>query len=248
MSGNHVLRLFSAALANFRSQFSHEFVPRSQARYLKHRALRLEACEDRNVLAATAVISGVVFGDDNNDGAEQLTETGIAGVTLTLSGTNDLGPITPATAVTASDGSYSFANLRPGSYTVTETQPAGYFDGLDAKNNVVIPLSDTTDAINGITLVDGQVASGNTFGEIPAVTISGTVFADANNDGIQQGTELGIANVDLSAMNGGLFGDVVATTATLSDGSYSFDHLRPGTYSILVNSVDGFVNGQSALN
>jgi hypothetical protein len=35
---------------------------------------------------------------------------------------------------------------------LTETQPAGYVDGLDAKGGVVISGSKRTDAISGITL------------------------------------------------------------------------------------------------
>ena len=57
---------------------------------------------------------------------------GIANVAVELSGTDDLGD--PVTASTTTDGSgdYSFTGLRPGTYTVTETQPAGYGDGAES--------------------------------------------------------------------------------------------------------------------
>jgi hypothetical protein len=248
MSGNHVLRIFSAAPTHFRSQFSREFSARPQARVFKHRALRLEACEERNLLAATAVISAVVFGNDNNDGTQDGSEIGIDGVTLSLSGTNDLGTITPISAVTDSNGVYRFTSLRPGNYSVTDDFPAGYLEGLKAKNNAVIPASNATDTIDGITLADDQTASGNTFGEIPAVTIAGTVFADANNDGLQQGTELGLADVNISLVTSIFDLTPLATTTTLSDGSYSFGSLRPGTYAIVENDVTGFLHGQNSLN
>ena len=57
------------------------------------------------------------------------SEAGIGSVTLTLTGTNDLGNSVNATTTTAADGTYSFNNLRPGTYQVVETQPANYLDG-----------------------------------------------------------------------------------------------------------------------
>ena len=56
-------------------------------------------------------------------------DVGLAGVTIQLTGTNDLGPIAATTTTTASDGSYSFSNLRAGSYEVSQLWPApvGYF-------------------------------------------------------------------------------------------------------------------------
>jgi len=56
-------------------------------------------------------------------------ETGIANVTLTLTGTDDLGNAVNTTTTTAANGSYTFGTLRPGTYTINETQPAGFLDG-----------------------------------------------------------------------------------------------------------------------
>jgi len=70
-------------------------------------------------------ISGFVYEDSGNDGVKGAGEAGIAGVTVKLTGTDDLGNPVSLTTTTAADGSYSFATLRPGTYTVVETQPAG---------------------------------------------------------------------------------------------------------------------------
>ena len=40
------------------------------------------------------------------------------------------------TTTTQSDGTYAFADLPPGIYTLTQTQPVGYLDG----KRVVIPV------------------------------------------------------------------------------------------------------------
>ena len=70
-------------------------------------------------LIQPASISGFVYCDDNNDGIKQATEMGIGGTPVRLQGTNDLGQLVDITINTQPDGSYSFANLRPGSYSVT---------------------------------------------------------------------------------------------------------------------------------
>ncbi len=78
-------------------------------------------------------ISGFVYVDANNDGIYQNgTETPLGNVQVTLTGTDYLGntvniPVT-TNAVT---GGYLISGLRPGTYTLTETEPAGYFKGKD---------------------------------------------------------------------------------------------------------------------
>ena len=73
---------------------------------------------------AIANISGRIYIDSNNDGAEQTTEPGVSGVTVTLTGTavNGGAPIT-RTTTTDSTGAYTFANVDQGTYTVTSGSP-----------------------------------------------------------------------------------------------------------------------------
>ncbi|MBK7673271.1 MAG: carboxypeptidase regulatory-like domain-containing protein [Candidatus Accumulibacter sp.] len=53
-----------------------------------------------------------------NDGVRN-SEPAIAGVVLTLTGTNGLGQPVTATATTDANGFYQFINLAPGTYTVS---------------------------------------------------------------------------------------------------------------------------------
>jgi len=64
-------------------------------------------------------ISGRVYDDKNCNGQRNAGDIGIGGVTLTLTP----GPVV---TLTAADGTYSFSGLVAGTYTVTETDPAGY--------------------------------------------------------------------------------------------------------------------------
>ena len=79
----------------------------------------------------TATISGTVYSDLNDNGTQDTGENGIAGVSLTLTGTDSLGAAVTLTTTTDANGDYSFANLARGVYTVTETQPAGFRDGQE---------------------------------------------------------------------------------------------------------------------
>jgi hypothetical protein len=85
-----------------------------------------------NMIIAPSSLSGMVFEDFNDDGQVDFGEQGIGGVPITLTGTDDLGHAVSRTQQTGGDGSYFFGDLLPGTYTVTETQPAGYTQGIDS--------------------------------------------------------------------------------------------------------------------
>jgi hypothetical protein len=84
------------------------------------------------VPAGTASLAGTVFFDANQDGVFDLDfDHYLAGVTIHLRGVNDLGFTVDLTTTTDAYGNYSFTGLRAGLYSIWETQPAGYTDGID---------------------------------------------------------------------------------------------------------------------
>ena len=83
------------------------------------------------VVVPPSSLAGFVYFDANNNGIFESREFGIANVTVTLNGTNDLGNSVILVTMTAADGSYSFTNLRPGLYMITETQPTAFITGKD---------------------------------------------------------------------------------------------------------------------
>jgi hypothetical protein len=85
-----------------------------------------------DTLIAPSSLSGMVFEDFNDDGQVDFGEQGIAGVTVTLTGTDDLGDAICLSRQTGADGTYFFDKLLPGRYILTETQPAGYTQGIDS--------------------------------------------------------------------------------------------------------------------
>jgi uncharacterized repeat protein (TIGR01451 family) len=64
-------------------------------------------------------IAGQVYVDFDNNGSRMNGEPPIGGVTITLTGVNDLGANVSQTIATLADGTYQFVGLRPGTYTVT---------------------------------------------------------------------------------------------------------------------------------
>ncbi len=80
---------------------------------------------------ASGELSGNVYVDSDGDGFFDPDETPIPGVIITLTGTDINGNPVTLTTTTAADGSYFFDDLLPGDYTVTQTQPTGFIDGID---------------------------------------------------------------------------------------------------------------------
>ena len=85
----------------------------------------VEMLESRELLASDmATIAGLVFNDSNGNGSLDAGETGLGGVTVELTGVNDLSQnIGPLTDVTDAGGTYSFAGLRAGTYQVSQLPP-----------------------------------------------------------------------------------------------------------------------------
>ncbi len=132
---------------------------------------------------APATIKGTIFTDANGDGVEQATDSGLGGVTVKLLGA---GGSVVATTTTAASGAYSFTGQTPGSYTVQVVTPSG--DGV-SPNGTSTTLTDSTvgtGASQAVTVASGGSATVNAGLYAPS-SISGTVFSDANADGVAAG-------------------------------------------------------------
>src|SRR5207249_193115 len=108
-----------------------------------------------------------VYEDFNNDGEVDFGEQGISGVLITLSGTDDLGHAISRSQQTDSDGTYAFHDLRPGSYTLSEAQPAGYAQGINSVGTIGGAVANDQFFID---LGKGRNGLNFNFGEQPAAT------------------------------------------------------------------------------
>ena len=148
---------------------------------------------------APSTFSGTVFNDLNDDGVLNApTETGISNVTITLSGTNDLGQAVLLTTTTNANGAYSFTGLRPSNasgYMVVETQPAGLLQGTDLPGNGSSLIA--TDTYKNV-LPSDTVSMNNNFGELPPSSLSGMVYRDVNKNGVFDMGESGLSGVTIT--------------------------------------------------
>jgi len=131
---------------------------------------------------APSAIQGLVWLDFNDDAEVNFGERSLPGVSVTLTGFDDLGQPVHQTVQTDADGVYTFVNVRPSGaagYTITQTQPAGYPDGPDVLgtiNGVYVGSAAVNDTFSGIVIPHGGVLAENyNFGERAPTT--GTVAA-----------------------------------------------------------------------
>lgn len=184
-----------------------------------------------DVTVLKSSLAGSVFRDLNDNGLQDAGETGISGVNVRLTGIDIYGNPVDISITTDASGNYLFDNLPPsngGGYTITETQPAGFFDGQDSASGVVVINSKTTDGITGIVLNSNTALSDYLFGELPPATLSGTIWQDDDNDGIVDAGEPGVAGIEITLTGTDDLGNPVnLTVQTGTDGTYSFTNLRP---------------------
>jgi len=156
-------------------------------------------------------ISGEVYSD--------ATGAGLSGWTVDLVNSTQTVQTT-----TGSDGSFSFTNVGPGTYTVEAVQQAGYVASPG-------PLTETP--------TSGTNISGLELGESQTVAISGEVFNDLNDSGILNSNDPGLVGWTVNLVNGS--DQIVKTAITDSNGEYSFTGVGPGTYTIADVLQPGFV-------
>ena len=198
---------------------------------------------------APSTFSGTVFNDFNDTGLIGAPDTYISGVTLTLTGTNDLGQAVHLTTTTNASGFYSFTGLRPSNasgYTVVETQPAGLLQGTDIPGNGSTLIA--TDTYKNV-LPSNTVSANNNFGELPPSSLSGTVYRDVNKNGTFDPGEPGLSGVTITLTGTDDHANAVHVSAvTNGSGSYTFTNLRPGNYTITETPPAGFGPDTPAAN
>lgn len=165
----------------------------------------------------------------------------LAGVLIELR--NASGQVV-ASQTTGADGTYSFANLHAGIYSLTETTPAVLLEG-DSKVGTSGGVKVNGSQISQITLVGGVMATDYDFCELTPSDLSGHTFYDQNNNGRRDNGELPLSNVPVTLWDDA--GNKLAETRTNSQGYYQFNRLRPGTYRVTEQTPSNYVPGQAAV-
>ena len=167
-----------------------------------------------------AFIDGYAFQDDNGNGLRDAGEVGLSGVTINLP--------SATVPVTATDGNgyYHFRVEIQKPVLVTAALPAGYFRTTPGTVFLESTLGITQTVNFGYALTD------STFG-----AIYGTVFEDANHDGVQSGGEYGLSGVTVTSDEA-----VTSPITTNQVGQYTFRYNSSGTVTIVETNPPSYVS------
>ncbi len=193
----------------------------------------------------TGSMGNYVWLDVDGNGQQDL-DPALPNVAVTLDGTDVFGRLVMQGPIqTDTQGQYHFNNLCAGTYTVTVQIPTNTTPttatttvpdtDIDSDGVVASP----TAVAATVTLSDGETNNKIDFGFIPhcAGKIGDFVWSDVDGDGFQDGSELGIAGVQVSLSGTDVFGLPVTTVTpilTESAGKYQFNNVCPGTYTVTV--------------
>ncbi len=172
----------------------------------------------------TGDLTGYVFEDLDGNGIEDGLDSGLAGVSVSV--VDSVGATHNVT--TDGGGSYSVLDLPVGSANVTHSAPSG-------------TALTTANAVQTVTIaVDTSVSTGD-VGYQPVATgdITGFVFRDFNGNGIVDGPDNGLQNVDISVID---FGGATYNTTTDAVGNYTVVGLAVGDATVTYTAPSaGFI-------
>jgi methionine-rich copper-binding protein CopC len=174
--------------------------------------------------------TGQVYNDLNGDGSNDGgTDPGLKGWTVELlDASNDV----VATTTSGANGNFKFAKVGPGTYTLEEINQAGWYQTQPVKP----PGTYIVQAISSMN------PSGLNFGNFRLVSVSGTVYNDANGDGKQNQGEGGLSGWTVQLLDG--HGNVVQSTTTDAKGHYQFNNLYPGSFTVAQVLQSGYAQTQ----
>ncbi|MEM6318926.1 MAG: SdrD B-like domain-containing protein [Bacteroidota bacterium] len=191
---------------------------------------------DAGYTLPVAQVVGFVFNDLDQDGQQGNNDPGIGGVTVTLFNSSD---VEVGTATTDANGNYVFDNVMAGDYYVvvnvaTNTDGISNFEGTqqdvgdDEFDSDVNPSTGQSDVFTHNPLVGNSDIDAGYFE--PTADILGFVWNDANENGLQNEGESGIAGVRVNLLNGNGLG--IAFTTTDANGNYNFTDVKSDDYSL----------------
>lgn len=191
--------------------------------------------------ATNGEISGAVYFDRNANSVRDPQDRGIAGVLIELRDQATGGQVVYATMITSPDGLYHFPAVVDGAYTVTET---------DLENYV------STTSNTQVVEVIGAAVTNVDFLDVLPRAVAGTIYDDANHDGVRGLTEMRIPDAlievfdDLNANGLVDIGEpLLGSDVSDNQGNYAIGGIMPGQRVVRVQPPGGIGEpGQTGLD
>jgi len=171
-----------------------------------------------------ASITGVAYLDDNFSGKQEKGEDVVSGLQVALLDENGEKLVVDRTTA---KGQYVFEGLNPGTYSMRLEAKRGYAFTKLGEGNYFVNIGDGKGQTEPFVVAMGAQITGMDIGQILPGTVQGSVFADANDNGLQDAGETGFTGTVVRLMSEE--GEHFAATIE-GDGAFCFDAVMPGRY------------------
>ncbi len=190
--------------------------------------------------------SGAKYKDRNGNGMWDSGEEGLKDWSIRLYGTTGMGENLDVTVMTGADGSYKFADVPPGIYTVREICPTASDTWYQSQ-----PFSLNYECGDGVyeeTFISGGNYTGNDFGNFQEAKVHVLKYLDMNQDGRRQDGEDPLDSIEFCLYADGSLVDRDdfiqeaddACQKTAENGTVEWDQLLPNTYTVMETLDDDY--------
>lgn len=186
-------------------------------------------------LTKNGSIEGIAFIDLNGNGINNLNDSGLDGVTVSLyNSTGELIETTITSTIDDLSGIFKFTNLKATDYYLVFQYPEEYIITNPDIGDDITDSDITGQFGEGSTdlfaLPSGGLVTNVNGGAYLPASIGDRVWLDQNENGIQEDNEEGVAGIDVIIFRS--FGVPFDTTKTDINGLYQFNNLKQGLYFI----------------
>ncbi len=183
-----------------------------------------------------ATVGDTVWLDFDGDGTQDANEPGLPGIPVTVTSPGADGTIGTADDIvvietTDTNGKYLVTGLPPGTTVVSYSAGAlapGYAPNSD------LDAGDPTRA--SVELVNGSDVRTVDFGVVGTASVTGRVWNDTDNDGVEDAGETGIGGVTVVVTWNGPAGPIVIEVTTDANGDWTLGNVPAGEYTAVVRT------------
>ncbi len=189
-------------------------------------------------LYRTASLGNYIWNDANGNGLQDLDETGLSEVSVSL---YDCNGTLITTTLSDDSGQYLFDSLRPSGYYICISDfPEGMsptISGADIELGSVLSIDGCSvcEQLSENEHFDNFDAGFITIETIERASIGDLLWHDLNDNGIQDLGEPGVAEVTIELYS--CTGELIAMTTSDSEGRYLFQDIEAGQYSLCLSDL-----------